>query len=215
MINQKKISESYIFLIFLCLFFFDFVFSYIEMIFNNVIPSFTGIIAFVLIIPLVLNSIFDLSFNWKVIGKIWLYFLVFIFLLILMTTIITLSPKKEFLDYFIVFKCLLYFAFGCYALVLFNNKGKYKRLIFLLLLIMFSIMVFNYYFQSTLLMHLNHLRFAESFVFVSLFCLVKNKNKIFQQIVFLITLFSLFLLASRASFYGYLIVFIFLIELRF
>jgi len=210
MINQKKSFEFYIFLIVLFLCFFDFVLFYLESILKIATPP-SGMIAYLLIIPLLFSSIYDFLFKKKVGGGLWLYLVILLLLLLLMVVRISLSSKKEFLDYFIVFKCLIYFAFGYFVFFLFRNNFKYKKTFFILLLLMFFILVFNYYFQSILLMQVNHLRFAESFVFVSLFCLVKSKNKIFQQIVFFITLFSLFLLASRASFYGYLILFIFLI----
>ena len=139
-----------------------------------------------------------------------LYYLSFVILVFSILTIITLSENKDILDYIMVLKYLLLFVFGYFLFGLLKTSLNSYKTFLLFLLMLFIFLVMNVYFLKGVLIRgsgINPLRLAESFVFIAFLAYVNSENKKLQQLIFMISVFCLALVGSRAALFWFIFVF--------
>lgn len=146
------------------------------------------------------------------------YYLALVVLVFSMVYVISLSENRDVFDYLMVLKYLLLFVLGYFLFDLLKAAERFRHVFIAFVLILFGFMVMNIYLFRGVLVRgsgINYLRLAESLVFLSVLALVTCDNRKLQQLVFLISIFSLALVGSRTALFGFALVFFLFLLVRY
>jgi hypothetical protein len=212
---ERSQFRIYMFAIFLLLYFFDFLGYFIRSTLHLNLPP-TGVIAYMLTVPLLLLTLIDLQ-KQGVAKKVWVLYSLFLIFIILCLVSAAASNNSEFLDYYYVILYLVYFSVGYYLYYLYSidykETDKLTRLIYKLTIILPFILFFfivtntasGAYVLDFSGEHVNYLRLAEAYVLISIIAMVLAKKQITMYVIITVSIISLFLINSRSALLGYII----------